>query len=289
MKLKSVVCFIILSLFYIPSVFAESKNNETPLDISISSIRTEAEKAAVGLLVRYVESVDLEKQFNSADPKILDPESGWLLDVSPEIDIQIGDEDIFNGLIAKLTGNFIHFDTIKVAGVTTPCSDCFFHVFPLSFGFESDRNFENVATLFELGYVPYFPWNKWDFGRESKVGIFLQAGYKIEVDNDPEPKEGGATNDSSEEPDSEIARIKLDASTQINLFSYFNEKQYVSFIPRIRLWYDIINSEVYHKFEASIKFPLGTNKSFDLKYENGSGAPNFNEGEQVSANISIKF
>jgi len=279
-----------LSFFWVPIVQAETNEKEAPLDISISSIRTEAEKAAVGLLVKYVETIDEEYLITNADPQNINPDLGWLFDISPEVEVQIGEKDAFNGIIAKLTGNYIRFDIKKIAEHYTPCSDCYFHVFPFSLGFESDRNFESVSALAEIGYVPYFLKNeKWKLGVKSKLGLFLQAGYKIEVDDDPEAKEGGAVDESAEEPDSEIARIKFDAGTQIDLFSYSKGKQYVALVPRVRLWWDMVNSELYHKVEASIKFPLGSDKSFDLKYENGSGAPNFNEGEQFSANISIKF
>jgi len=282
--------FFCILISGVPSAaFANTEDNNTPIEISIGTIRTEAEKAALGILVSYVEEIDEEYLLSNADPKNTKPGLGWLFDISPEVEIQIGDEDSFNGLIAKLTGNYIRFETTKIADQYTPCSDCFFHAFPVSFGFESDRNFENVSTLLEVGYVPFYLKNKWKLGLKSKIGLFIQAGYKFEIDDDPEVKEGGAVAETEEDPDSEIARLKFDAGTHIDLFSYSKGTQRVSLVPRVRLWYDMVNSEIYHKYEATLKFSLGKDKSFDLKFEDGSGAPNFNEGEQFSANISIKY
>lgn len=289
-KILLISVFLCIILFCVSTIaYADNEDDNTPLDISFGTVRTEAEKAALGILVSYIKKIDEEYLFTSADPKNAKPGSGWLFDISPEVEIQIGEEDAFNGLIAKFTGNYIRFETTKIGDYYTPCSDCFFHAFPLSFGFESDRNFENVSSLLELGYVPFYLKNKWKLGLKSKIGLFVQAGYKFEIEDNPEVKEGGSVPETEEEPDSEILRFKLDAGTQINLFSYSKGKQSVSLVPRVRLWSDMANSEIYHKYEATLKFSLGKDKSFDLKYEDGSGAPNFNEGEQFSANISIKY
>jgi len=287
---------LLLSLLICQNTLADSENTY-PLDISLGSIKTEAEQAALGILVKYSENIDSNYLLLNAKPKNFDidsDDSGWLFDISPEIEIQTGDADAFNGIIAKITGNYIRFDLKKIEyegqkPVITPDSSKLFHVYPISVGFESDRNFQNVSGLLEAGYIPFY--SKWKLGLQHKVGIFIQGGYKFENDEDDNatPNIGGAVNESEEKPGDEIARIKFDAGTDLTLPFLSKGKYNIHFIPRARLWYDLINSEVYHKYEAVLKLTLGKDRSFDLRYEDGSGAPNFNEGEQFSANISFKY
>ena len=301
--------YILVSVFTTPTLAnaegrsAEGTNTEDddkPVYISVSIIRTEDGKATVGAIVDYEEKMDekylnkkyLDKKYlltDNSDPKNLNLNSGWLLDISPDIEVQMGEEDSFNGAILKLTGNFIRFQITEIEDIRTPCSTCPFHVFPLSLGLESDRDFENLSTLLEFGYVPFYLKSKWKLGLKSKIGLFFQGGYKIEIDDEPELKEGGAVITTEEDPDNGIARLKLNAEADIDLFSYSNGGQKVSLVPRVRIWYDMVNSEIYHKYEATLKFPLGKDKTFDLKFEDGSGAPNFNEGAQFSTSLTIKY
>ncbi len=63
----------------------------------------------------------------------------------------------------------------------------------------------------------------------------------------------------------------------------------VNLIPKATGWYDFVNNEFYHTASAIIRFSLDEGRSFDLAYQNGSGAPNFNEGNQFSANLTLQF
>lgn len=280
---------ILATIFFSSNLSAQAEDvAASPLELSIGTIRTEAEAAAVGLLVKYTEKMDEEYFFSNASDVTSSNGKGWLFDISPEVELQTGEKDSFNGLVAKLTGNYITFSTTTVSGIGTPNTAELFHVLPVSFGFESDRNFEKVNFLVEAGYVPFDLGSKWRLGLDSKIGIFLQAGYKYEVDGNASTNTGGAVDESEEDLDSGIARVKLDAGTEILKYNY-SKSRTIALIPRARVWYDIVNSEIYHKLEAKLQFSLTKDKFFDLKYENGSGAPNFNEGDQFSANLTIKF
>jgi hypothetical protein len=49
-----------------------------------------------------------------------------------------------------------------------------------------------------------------------------------------------------------------------------------------------MNSEVYYKLSGKIRFLLNKDYCFDLGYEKGSGAPNFNQDEQFTTNLGIR-
>lgn len=281
----------LVTLFFVSVMSCASNASEkdsSPVEISIGTIRTEAEKSAVGVLVKYVENIDEDYFVSNAKNHKIKDGKGWLIDITPEIELQTGGEDSFNGLIAKMTLNYISFDTTIINDIETPDTGSYFSVFPVSIGIESDRKFNNASLLVEAGYVPFNLRSKLRLGLESKIGIFLQAGYKFENDSNPEPEEGGANDESQELADSEIARVKIDAGTELLRFKYWGEKS-IALVPRARFWYDIANDKVYHKLEAKLEFSLGKDKSFDFRYEDGSGAPNFNEGSQFSANLTIMY
>ncbi|MEM8497929.1 MAG: hypothetical protein AAF542_07890 [Pseudomonadota bacterium] len=285
---KAASLFAILMTSVLPCVSYASEQESSPVEISIGTIKTEAENAAVGFLVKYIENINEDYFISNAKGVKTDGGKGWLLDITPEIELQTGEEDSFNGLVAKMTANYISFDTTLVDDVEVPDTSKYFSVFPMSIGLESDRNFGDASLLVEAGYVPFNLGSKWRLGLDSKIGVFFQAGYKFEIESNAEVEEGGATDESEELTDNEIARIKLDAGTDLLRFKYSGEKS-IALVPRARVWYDIVNDEVYHKLEAKLEFSIGKDRSFDFRYEDGSGAPNFNEGSQFSANLTIMY
>jgi hypothetical protein len=264
-------------------------DNSSPVELSLGTIRTEAEKSAVGLLVKYAEKIDAEYLLSNADPKNINPTDGWLFDITPDVKIQTGDEDSFNGVIAKMTGNYICFKTTQVDGQLTPDSGQPFHVFPTSVGFEADRSFRNVSFLAEFGYVPFDLTSSCRLGLKTVVGSFVQAGYKFKASNQPNSVTGGATDESAEKPNSGIARLHLRATSNLTLIKYSGGQRSVNFIPDGRYWFDFVNSHSYYQVSGTLRFQLISDKSFDLLYERGSGAPNFNKGDQFSANLTIQF
>lgn len=259
-----------------------------PVNISFGTLRTHAEQAAVALVVKYSEKIDEEYFVSNAKDANLNNGKGWLFEFSPEVELQTGEADSFNGLVTKLTGNYIRFNTTLVGPIEAPDNSKPFHVFPISLGLESNRNFQTNSLLVELGYIPFDLKSKWRLGIDTKIGAFIQAGYKFESDSTQVEAEGGASDQSNEDPDSELFRIKLDAGTE--LLSYkISSKYSISLVPRARIWFDLANSETYHKYETEVKLSLGDGKTLDFRYEDGSGAPNFNEGSQFGTYLTINY
>lgn len=260
----------------------------TPVELSIGTLRTEAELAAIGIAIKYLKELDVNYFFGNFDKANNEKGRGWILDLYPEIEIQTGEADSFNAVVVKVRGNYMSFKKINRKGIITPDTSRAFSIFPVSFGVESNRNFESSSLLLEVGYVPFNPMNNIELGTSTKLGLFLQAGYKFEVDDTPVDVEGGAEDESEEVPDSEIARLKFDLSTSLlstDAFGGYN----VALIPSARGWYDIANEEFYHKLEADISISLDQGRTLNFKYEKGSGSPNFNEGSQFGTYIKLLF
>lgn len=284
-KRLSISLWLLALVFSSPSIGNES----TPVELSIGSIRTAAEQAAVGLAIKYKEKVDDEYFVTNANRINESSGKGWLLSIAPEVEIQTGEADSFNGVTAKLTGNYLRFRMVEVAGINTPDTEKPFTAYPISLGLESNRNFERNSLLLEVGYVPFSLTSRWQIGIQTNFAVFLQAGYKFETDETPADVEGGAVDESKEEPDSELLRLKLDVSTKLLKYNLSDGRYQISLIPRVRAWYDIANSETYHKIEAELSISLGDGKTFDFRYEDGSGAPNFNEGSQFGTFLTVNF
>jgi hypothetical protein len=291
------ICLALLAIsFAVPAVSQSTDNADQPdnVELSLGTVRTEAEAAAVKLLARYAEGLP-EIFLSSAGRASVD--KGWILDLSPEVSIETGDKDSFNGVIAKMTGNFMRIRLKPLEGLPEKVADTekLIHVAPISFGFEGDRNFDSVATLLETGYIPLLIPK--GLGFQHKIGVFLQAGYKFDANEEGEPETGGAQDQSAEEEDSSILRLKGRAGTQLCLLGQrkgclhelANDKWGISFILDAAGWYDIANEKTYHSIDARLRLTLLEDRHFDLKYQDGSGAPNFNEGEEFSANLTVNF
>jgi hypothetical protein len=207
--------------------------------------------------------------------------------LTPTVDILSGGDDAFQSVIVKFNGHKVFMSQIydtDIAGKRS-CSECWFHVIPFSLGFETDRNIENLNAIAEAGYFPVGEaWEgKSRFGLSgTRIGLFLQGGYKIDID-ETTAATGGSADESKEDPDDEIFRIKAEANTILG-----DSDDLVNFIPALHGWYDISNSETYYSIEAVVRFNI-INRHFDVRYEKGSGAPNFNEGRQISAGMTMSF
>ncbi len=280
-KISLLLIFIFICL---PTTSLIAQNKD--LSFSIGTVRTEAEAAAIRYLIEYTKNLHslllMSKEF----------EGNWLLELSPEVKLETGEKDAFNGLIAKVNGNFILFDTVQVAGIPTINTAKYFSVIPLSLGIETNRRFDNVNALAEVGYIPWYQNDKSisKILKKSKIGIFLQGGYKVKVDSMESinnEKEIGNTDQGKEDPNSTLARIKATAvfNPQIMIGSDFG----LGAIGAANTWFDLINSEFYYRIEATFRIILTTGQFFDFSYQKGSGAPNFNTGDQFSANIVITF
>lgn len=286
------ITLLFFSLVLSPlGVLAQVKSEEQtpPLSLSLGTIRTDAEAAAVNLLIEYTK--DLPDIFVNNSAKATDS-SGWLLDLSPSIKIETGEKDAFNGVIVKMSGNYMHYYLTDraVPGVLMPDLDRLFHAVPIALGFESDRRFNNVSALFEIGYVPFYLKGtnaNFKLGLNPKVGVFLQTGYKFK--GSEKEQSGGAADESKESPNSTLLRLKGNFAADFSLIPFSEGKFGLSILPKATGWYDIANSTFYHSIELVARLTIAKGKHLDFKYQNGSGEPNFNKGDQFGANLTVQF
>ena len=54
-------------------------------------------------------------------------------------------------------------------------------------------------------------------------------------------------------------------------------------------WYDLVHHDHYYRLVTTFRIILNPNQAFDFTFEKGSGAPNFNQGRQFSANLTLIF
>src|SRR5687767_2193767 len=74
---------------------------------SIGTLRTELARAAVRLAVKYAK--DYESIFLIEDTlRLREGGRTWFVDASPQVEMLTGDEDAFQGVVAKLTGNIVN-------------------------------------------------------------------------------------------------------------------------------------------------------------------------------------
>ncbi|MCB9251168.1 MAG: hypothetical protein H6605_01770 [Flavobacteriales bacterium] len=274
-----------MALFVCLTLFAQEK----PLKLSFGTLTTELRNNALNLGIDYARSFD--SIFKTSD--IFLTGSNHLFQISPDISVLSGTEDAFSAIEFKMSGMFMFFKTKEIFGILTPCTDCPMHIMPVSAGLESNSTFSFVNFLLEYGYVPWYqsPKNKKlpNWIKKTKCGIFLQGGYKTglgqTVDNN-----GGAEDESNEKVNNALFRAKVNASFDSKRMLRIGGSG-IGFKASANLWYDFLNTSIYHNFAGTMRFFLSANSdnSFDLNYSKGSGAPNFNQGEQFGAGITLNF
>jgi hypothetical protein len=250
--------------------------------ISLGTLRTDAKVHAVRIAVDYLSN--LGPLFASSEAPKDSNSTGWWLLVRPQAQMLTGNEDAFQGVVVKLTGNVARFHAKELAPkVWVMDYDRTWFAFPISAGLESDGSFHSVNGLVEAGVVPIF---RGQFKSQShyQVGLFLQTGYKF---SRSENEVGGSDDESEEGAEDALARFRADGKLDFPVT--------VANQVTLRMkgtgsgWFDMVNAAWYYRLEAGLGVPLGKDKSFDFTFERGSGAPNFNEGDQFSGNLTIAF
>jgi hypothetical protein len=56
-------------------------------------------------------------------------------------------------------------------------------------------------------------------------------------------------------------------------------------------WYDFLHGRVYYVVQGKLRLFLteSEDKFFDFQYQKGSGAPNFNRGDQYGIGLTVTF
>lgn len=267
------------------NLFAQNK----PIQISINSIRTDLNQAALKLGIQYIQSLDTlwnKEHFRDWDRS--------LLSFTPEFNVETGNNDAFSSISGKVSGFFMFFDTIRIAGQITPRTDKIFHTLPVSAGFETSNAFQTVNGILELGYVPWYqmPTARMPkFLKHTTFGLFLQGGYKFAMDTTGILMgTGGNTDESAEEVSQPILRAKARFGIDTkNLFIDKKKSQGFAIIGTSDTWFDLLNDKIYYRIEGIFRVFLTSEHFFDFTYERGSGAPNFNQGDQFGAGLTLSF
>ncbi len=292
------ICWIALCLILNFSAVAQEQD-DTPLDISIKTILTDFQNEAISLGIDYARSLD--SLFQTKD--ILLAQDKSLFQLTPGIHVQTGTEDAFSSIQLKLSGIFMTFKTTYVGNQVTPDLNKGFQTFPISLGIETNNRFNTLNTLAEAGWVPWFKknpnGNMLNPFRTIRLGLFVQSGYKFNFVKDSLaitcPKDtlnlcDGEADESHEAPNSFLLRAKgsLKIDTQ-NLITVGNVGLGLS--GAAHGWYDIKNNAWYYRAQAALRmyFSRQNNKYFDIAYQKGSGAPNFNAGSQFGMGLTVAF
>lgn len=254
-------------------------------DLNVGSIRTELKNGAFNFAVKYA------KDIIDSNNKQINFSQGFLV-ILPEFNSQGGSKDAFSSLTTKVTGFFTFFKTTTVAGMQIPDLQRTFSVLPFSAGMETNSDFTFVNGLFEIGYFPWY-WQPQStvpgLLKYTKTAVFIQTGYKFKTDT-LSSNTGGKADESAEALGKGILRSKfvLELDSKRILTSK-KSGMGIGILGVTHVWYDYLNSSFYYRLEGKARIYITDNYHVDLKYEKGSGAPNFNTGDQFGASLGITF
>lgn len=256
------------------------------LEVQLGASKTDLKNNAITIGLTYLKSLDSIFGFEHFVPG----KKSFFL-VTPELDLHTGTEDAYSSIVAKASGLFASFKTTTVAGLTTPDFNKTFHVFPVSVGIESNNSFNTINGILEAGWIPYYQ----SYGRNSPnwlkkthIGVFLQAGYKFNLDTAGSNAIGGEIDESSEAPDNGIFRAK--GSAQVNTGQIINISGFrIGLVGDADVWYDFLNSEVYHKLQGEVRVYLTEDQYLSFFFSKGSGAPLFNGANQIGMGVTLNF
>ena len=280
--MKRFSVFLMIFFLVCGSVFSADRD---PFNVAIGLLRTASDnlsaRAVIGFSEKYIRPI--EKYSGS----------GTIFQLSPEVNVEAGADDSFSSITIKARGLFLIFhkktlgmeDELPEAGpIEIPDLNKLFHAIPISVGVESDSQLRNIAALLEVGWAPLlYPERKpFKLGENIKVEVLIQTGYKFKV-SDETNSAGGLADQSAESPNKGLARLKAKFEIRQNIGSRIGLRGDAAG------WYDLINNEFYHRLDVTIRLTMFPGKHFDLKYQNGSGAPNFNKGNQFSANLALEL
>ncbi len=221
--------------------------------------------------------------------------TGYFLDIAPDIEIRTGDASNFNAVIAKVSANLVFFRTRDLnEGEGSPVVvvdwERWTHVVPIAIGIEADDRFGFVNTLAEVGYTPFLLsdalGDDYKLGLNPRAGVFLQAGGKWDAGGDA--RDGNARDESEEDTGGAILRLKADARVEIPLVRDALRRRINARLGATG-WYDLAHSAWYSHYGAAVLVELRDSVELELRFEEGSGAPNFNEGEQFGVGLAISF
>ena len=277
---------------YISMGVADTKNGDSTI-----IARALFKRSLAQLLQDATKKHLFSKNFSDPDPTPENPNPRWWrYAVTPEFDLKGGGDDSFSSIVLKLSGHIFGFATESISGTELlgpRTKNVWTHVIPISLGVETDQNADSANTIFEIGYAPLYQRDQHirdSFGFNPFVALYFQGGYKFKLSDDAEVTQtGGRADQSKEKLDDELLRIKLDIRYQTKIPVFNTENNALSLIAGAKAWYDIANGEFYDHQEVTVRWAMTDTQTIDFTYENGSGAPNFNQGQQISTRLTVKF
>lgn len=283
LPIKQLVQKLLILLLMLTSVSAFSQ-----LEVNLGANRTEAKNAAISIGLTYARTFD--SIWSSQDYFFAGKNS--LFTLAPELDIQTGNEDAFSSLQFKLSGIFMRFKTEAVPGgdMSVDASRTM-HVFPISVGVETSNYFENINTVIEAGYVPWYQSNSHSAPailKHTTLGFWLQSGYKFKVADSVSFRQGGKVDESLEDPNSFIFRVKGNFGIDTKTLVAINGLD-VGLVGKVTGWADVANGAFYHAVDLRSRFYLTDRSWIDFVWQKGSMAPLFNSGTQTGIAATIKF
>lgn len=261
---------------------------KSQLIINAGSTRTDLKNAAIQIGFTYLKSLDstISNQEFSLYGK-----NSWFV-VTPDIEFRTGTSDAFSSIIVKASGLFSKFRVTTVDGLEAVDINKTMHIFPVSFGAESNNRFDFVNGMLEIGYTPFYQSmtrSSPDFIKKTRFGIYLQGGYKFKLSDSVKTAAiGGQVDESEEDLQEGILRAKgnfsIDAGRIVRLAGF-----QIGLIGNSNAWYDLLHQEFYYQLQGVARFYLTDNVYFDLTLDKGSGAPLFNNGKQYGAGLTLKL
>jgi hypothetical protein len=278
--MKTFIAVIIIFASHI--VFSQDR----PSSLSIQSIKTDLRESAVKMILQYLpifDSLFSEKEIFASQDRSL-------FQLTTQFDVQSGSKDAFSYSVLKVSGFLMCFDTISVGGIVTPNTAKLFHVLPFSVGLEANKDFSVINGVAEAGYSPWYQQpsvNLWKPLKRTQIGFFLQGGYKFNPGVTTTVSAGGSQDQSKEAIDQVIFRAKGNLS--LDTKNILKSKSGFGLIGGSTLWYDFLNKAFYYRLEGKLRLYLNKDIFYDLVYEKGSGAPNFNQGDQYGMGLTVAF
>ncbi len=242
-----------------------------PIVISLGSVRSTAQQAALAFGFNYVADVA------SAARGEMTPGKTSYFKWTPEVEVAAAAGAAHSRIIARADANLCLFGLTSVAGVITPNSAGVIHDLFGSAGFETTDALDAVAGVAEVGYVPWLP----KCIRWIKAGVFLQGGYQgrlFEPDTTggrAAPAEGAVLR----------ARGRLAAEKRLPEVG----KRAIGLAVHGESWYDLLDQRLHYSARGAVRFFFTQDLSVDVVYERNSGAPAFEEGHQFGVGLTFRL
>jgi len=275
--------FAFIALFVLS--LSVSITSTAQLTIDIGAAKTENKANALTFGIQYVRVFDSSLQTK----ELFKTGKNSIVTFAPQFDVRFGSEDAFSAITGKMTALLTTYKKTTYEGLVVTDFKKTINAFPFSVGAESNSSFTTFNGILEAGYEPFYqsPLNNLpEVLKHTEFGLYLQAGHKFKGDSSSTALVGGAKDESAEKVNSNLLRVKghfgIDTKSLVK-----GATSSVGLAGNANVWYDVVNKKVYHQIIATARIYLVNGAWLDLNYLKGSGAPNFNFGDEYR--VGAKF